>query len=248
MSLDLKKLDKEFDTFLENLTPEKYADYIDSLSILEKISRNKGRFVIDSLDKDKLYLAEMCLLSGKLELNLPDSDIFKTDDGRIKQLQNLHKIEDLPFYKDFGNYLIDKYVGSGEIINMQYFIKHPNYKMTAPHQDGIYFNDIDSDIITFWIPLQDVDETNSTMYYKDWDGTRTLTKHKPIGKNIRNRSGDVGVSQFIEESNLSEYKPVYLKYGQGVVHNQFSEHYSGINKTDNVRYAITCIIKVKNEK
>jgi hypothetical protein len=32
---------------------------------------------------------------------------------------------------------------------MQYFVKHPNYKITAPHQDGAYFEDNDSDILTF---------------------------------------------------------------------------------------------------
>jgi hypothetical protein len=37
----------------------------------------------------------------------------------------------------------------GTVINMQYFVKHPNYKITAPHQDGAYFEDNDSDILTF---------------------------------------------------------------------------------------------------
>jgi hypothetical protein len=65
---------------------------------------------------------------------------------------------------------------------MQYFVKHPNYKITAPHQDGAYFEDNDSDILTFWIPLHSVSSETSTMFYHDWDGKREIVEHKDCKK------------------------------------------------------------------
>jgi ectoine hydroxylase-related dioxygenase (phytanoyl-CoA dioxygenase family) len=70
----------------------------------------------------------------------------------------------------------------GTVINMQYFVKHPNYKITAPHQDGAFFEDNDSDILTFWIPLHSVSSETSTMFYHDWDGKRELSNIKIVVK------------------------------------------------------------------
>jgi ectoine hydroxylase-related dioxygenase (phytanoyl-CoA dioxygenase family) len=127
---------------------------------------------------------------------------------------------------------------------MQYFIKHPNYKITAPHQDGAYFDNLEDDILTFWIPLHHVDEKTSTMFYVDWDGKREIIPHDNCGTNVRNRTGKVGMSQYTSKYDLSEFKPVELDYGDLVVHNQFSVHYSNENSGEKPRIAITCIIKL----
>jgi ectoine hydroxylase-related dioxygenase (phytanoyl-CoA dioxygenase family) len=132
----------------------------------------------------------------------------------------------------------------GEVLNMQYFIKHPDYKITAPHQDGAYFDNLDDDILTFWIPLHDVDASTSTMFYADWNGKREIIKHEDCGSNLRTRTGKTGMSQYTSEIPMNVFTPVELKYGDCVVHNQFSVHYSNENSTTNPRIAITCIIKL----
>jgi ectoine hydroxylase-related dioxygenase (phytanoyl-CoA dioxygenase family) len=98
----------------------------------------------------------------------------------------------------------------GTVINMQYFVKHPNYKITAPHQDGAYFEDNDSDILTFWIPLHSVSSETSTMFYHDWDGKREIVEHKDCGKNNRTRTGKTGVSQYTDIHPLEDFTPVDL--------------------------------------
>lgn len=171
-------------------------------------------------------------------------NVFKTKNGDVKQIQNCQTSW---LFLMIATY-IQKTLGyDGEVLNMQYFIKHPDYKITAPHQDGAYFDNLDDDILTFWIPLHDVDETTSTMFYVDWDGKREIIKHDDCGSNKRTRTGKTGMSQYTSEYPLEDFTPVILKYGDCVVHNQFSVHYSNENSTDKPRIAITCIIKLNKK-
>lgn len=174
-------------------------------------------------------------------LQCKPENVFRTKNGDVKQIQNcqnwilFHELATV--IKDMGY--------DGEVLNMQYFIKHPEYKITAPHQDGAYFDSVDDDILTFWIPLHDVNTETSTMFYVDWDGKREIIKHEECGSNLRTRTGKTGMSQYTSEYPLESFTPVELSYGDCVVHNQFSVHYSNENKTDKPRIAITCIIKLK---
>ena len=110
---------------------------------------------------------------------------------------------------------------------------------------AIDFDNLDDDILTFWIPLHNVDTETSTMFYHDWNGEREVLEHKDCGSNLRTRTGKTGMSQCIPDIPLELFTPVELKYGDCVVHNQFSVHYSNENSTDKPRVAITCIIKLK---
>lgn len=173
-----------------------------------------------------------------------DDDVFRTANGDIKQIQNLHK--KYPF--DYHCKQIVHELGvKGELLNMQYFIKHPDYKITAPHQDGAYFDNLDDDILTFWIPLHNVNVETSTMFYTDWDGKREIKQHSECGTNKRTRTGKTGMSQYTDIYPLEDFKPVELEYGDCVVHNQFAVHYSNENKTDKPRIALTLIIKLNKE-
>lgn len=174
-----------------------------------------------------------------------DTDVFRTQNGDVKQIQNCQVLD---VFKEIADHIKNICPFDVEVMNMQYFIKHPNYKITAPHQDGAYFDDIDSDIYTFWIPLHPVNVETSTMFYYDWDGTREILPHENVGTNVRSRTGKVGYSQYTSIYPLDEFKPVILDYGDCVVHNQFSTHYSNENSTDKPRIAITCILKINNNK
>jgi ectoine hydroxylase-related dioxygenase (phytanoyl-CoA dioxygenase family) len=168
-------------------------------------------------------------------------NVFRTKNGDVKQIQNCHGYN---LFIYLAKHIKEVLGYDGEVINMQYFIKHPDYKITAPHQDGAYFDNNDDDILTFWIPLHDVDVSTSTMFYSDWDGKREIIKHEDCGSNLRTRTGKTGMSQYTSEIPMEDFTPVELKYGDCVVHNQFSVHYSNENSTTKPRIAITCIIKL----
>jgi ectoine hydroxylase-related dioxygenase (phytanoyl-CoA dioxygenase family) len=173
-------------------------------------------------------------------LQCNSEDVFRTKNGDVKQIQNCQK---WALFSELSHIIKDMGY-DGEVLNMQYFIKHPDYKITAPHQDGAYFDNLDDDILTFWIPLHDVDVSTSTMFYADWNGKREIIKHEDCGSNLRTRTGKTGMSQYTSEIPMNVFTPVELKYGDCVVHNQFSVHYSNENSTTNPRIAITCIIKL----
>lgn len=177
-------------------------------------------------------------------LQCKPENVFRTKNGDVKQIQNCQNF--IPFYQ-ISKYIKENLGYDGEVLNMQYFIKHPEYKITAPHQDGAYFDDNDSDILTFWIPLHKVTVETSTMFYLDWDGKREILEHQDCGSNLRTRTGKTGMSQCITDIPLEDFTPVELKYGDCVVHNQFSVHYSNENSTTEPRIAITCIIKLNKK-
>tara|TARA_R110000782_G_scaffold270273_1_gene370183 strand:+ start:5642 stop:6268 length:627 start_codon:yes stop_codon:yes gene_type:complete len=195
---------------------------------------------------DKFLLSGVSRDLEEVALSCKTDDVFRTANGDIKQIQNLQNLE---WFKFISNWIQNDLGYKGTVLNMQYFVKHPDYKITAPHQDGAYFDDVDDDILTFWIPLHDVNESTSTMFYHDWNGKREIINHENCGTNVRIRTGKTGMSQYTSEIPLEDFTPVELKYGDCVVHNQFSVHYSNENSTDKPRIAITCIIKLnKNGK
>jgi ectoine hydroxylase-related dioxygenase (phytanoyl-CoA dioxygenase family) len=189
------------------------------------------KFLLNGVSRDLETVALQC----------KPEDVFRTANGDIKQIQNLQNLE---WFKFISNWIQNDLGYKGTVLNMQYFVKHPDYKITAPHQDGAYFDNLDDDILTFWIPLHDVDVSTSTMFYHDWNGVREIINHENCGTNIRTRTGKTGMSQYTSEIPLEDFTPVELKYGDCVVHNQFSVHYSNENSTDKPRIAITCIMKI----
>lgn len=64
-------------------------------------------------------------------------DVFLTEFGP-KQIQHLEGVE---FFKKFSDNLKRITNIEGDVLNMQIFIKYPDYKITSPHQDGAYFDD-----------------------------------------------------------------------------------------------------------
>ena len=86
----------------------------------------------------------------QVALTKDSSDVFRTANGDVKQIQNMQNDKG---FKLISNWIESMLRYKGEVLNMQYFIKHPKYKITAPHQDGAYFDNLDDDILTFWIPL-----------------------------------------------------------------------------------------------
>ena len=73
-------------------------------------------------------------------LQCQSENVFKTKNGNVKQIQNC---QNFTLFHQISKYIKENLGYGGEVLNMQYFIKHPEYKITAPHQDGAYFDDID---------------------------------------------------------------------------------------------------------
>lgn len=175
----------------------------------------------------------------EISKSVDNKDVFRTKLGDIKQIQNL----------DFNvlNPLLAKLIGATEyeILNNQYFCKPPNYKMTSAHQDNAYFDSTDN-IVTFWIPLQDVNLLNSCMFYVPGSHKKGLIEHKPIGTNVRTRTGKTGLSLYSDYYKNEDFHMVPMKKGDILVHDKNTMHFSSPNLTDEYRLAITCIMRIKS--
>lgn len=168
-------------------------------------------------------------------------DVFRTKLGDIKQIQNLQHNDG---FKVLNEMLADL-IGAKEykILNNQYFCKPPNYKMTSAHQDNAYFNS-EEEVYTFWIPLQDVNLLNSCMFYVPGSHLDGLVEHKPIGTNVRTRTGKTGFSLYSDYYKNSDFVKVPMKKGDILIHDKNTMHFSSPNLSDEYRMAVTCIIKV----
>lgn len=181
------------------------------------------------------------------DLNLDDyvkssesSNVFMCEHGP-KQIQHL---ESRPEIKKFAEKIRTLFEES-KVLNMQFFIKHPNYKITAPHQDGAYFES-SADIVTFWIPLQDVNPNNSCLFYLPGSHKLGLLEHQTCGTTVRTRTGRTGLSLEYKKEPIEKYQPVPMKVGDALVHDQYALHYSSTNNTDKPRIALTCILQLSN--
>ena len=168
-----------------------------------------------------------------------DKDVFRTKLGDIKQIQNL-------WFRELNPMLIDLIAPHREfeVLNNQYFCKPPHYKETSAHQDNAYFES-QEEVYTFWIPLQDVDILNSCMFYVPGSHLKGLQEHKPIGTNVRTRTGKKGVSLYSDVYKNEDYVSVPMKAGQILVHDKNCMHFSSPNLSDEYRIAITAIVKLK---
>lgn len=165
-------------------------------------------------------------------------DVFRTKLGDIKQIQNLH-------FGVVNDMLVNLIAPDRKfiVLNNQYFCKPPHYKETSAHQDNAYFES-NSDVFTFWIPLQDVDIENSCMFYVPGSHRHGLVEHKPIGTNVRTRTGKTGFSLYSDVYKNDEYVKVPMSAGQILVHDKNTMHFSSPNLSDEYRLAVTAIIKL----
>lgn len=172
-------------------------------------------------------------------------DVFRTKLGDIKQIQNLHKYipEDV---NPFNAYLADL-IGAKDytILNNQYFCKPPNYKMTSAHQDNAYFESNDN-VVTFWVPFNQVDILNSCMFYVPGSQNDGLVEHKAIGTNVRTRTDKTGVSMYSDVYKNIDFVKVPMVVGDILVHDKNTMHFSSPNLSDDYRMAITCIMKINS--
>lgn len=231
-----KEPSKEFLAELKRLNTQVYFSYVKNYSGYEIYGS-----VIDHNDICNIdIILESCKFAS--------TDMFLQDNGKVKQYQNLHT------YPEVWDYLlnifkkVNKVVPMNKLLNVQVFQKWPGSDITKPHQDGWYFNQLDSNLLkcptlkTCWIPLCDVDEKNSCMYY--YTGSHLsgeIYPHDEGGK-WRIRTGVKGYAGYtLHNLNDSAWTPVPLSAGDMVVHLPFTLHYSSKNNSNMVRRALTFI-------
>ena len=172
---------------------------------------------------------------------MPENQVYYDQKNQKESLKQIQKMFE---YNTFFNNLIHgriyelagKLLGENpKVINLQYFNKSPKYsKPTPPHQDGFYFKIKPIKAITFWLALDDVNETNGAIQYY-------LGSHKQGLKDHQN-SGILGFSQRIPEEDVSlkECKKITLicKAGTLLAHDALMIHSADSNRSSHSRKSL----------
>ena len=215
-------------------------------SNLETIQKFKedGYFV----NKEMFDSEELKEIKDQLELyidevvpKMPENQVYYDQKNQKESLKQIQKMFE---YNTFFNDLIHgriyelagKLLGENpKVINLQYFNKSPKYsKPTPPHQDGFYFKIKPIKAITFWLALDDVNETNGAIQYY-------LGSHKQ-GLKDHQKSGILGFSQRIPEEDVSlkECKKITLicKAGTLLAHDALMIHSADSNRSSHSRKSL----------
>ena len=116
---------------------------------------------------------------------------------------------------------------------MQFFNKPPGSEATPAHQDGYYFCLVPNEALTFWMPLDDVDDDNGTLHYIAGSNHHGILPHNP--------SSTLGFSQGLATSDLSQYgTEVTCKVNRGdvLVHHSKIIHFTQSNSSNRQRRVI----------
>ena len=212
--------------------------------IIKFVTIEKKRFF---LIEDTISVNTSIEVSREHGLGSPNN--VGNNEKQPRLFQHLHLKLGLEFIKEIGDYINQYFKLNGTVVNMLLFIKHPDpssvntssspnneghHTITQPHQDGAHFGRSDN-YITFWIPLSNVNTENSCLHYLN-------DSHK--GGILPHEFDRVELSLVYDNVPLDKFTPVEMNVGDMICHHPYTLHYSNINKTNEVRYAIGCIIRL----
>ena len=114
------------------------------------------------------------------------------------------------------------------------FAKAPGVgKPTPPHQDGNYFMLVPNEALTFWLPIDLVDQENGCVRYVRGSHGRGMRHHELSGV----FGFSLGITDYSAEDEKRE-TPVCLQPGDAVIHHSMTIHRADTNPTDRLRRAI----------
>jgi len=168
---------------------------------------------------------------------LPTDKVFyeaSNDTTSIKQI--FHLSDYYPYFEGLlrgskietmAENLLGEKTGQGFV---EYFNKPAGVgKPTPPHQDCYYFMLTPPQALTFWIPLEDVDEENGCLRYVTGSHTRGI---RPHGR-TQTLGFSQGITDFGKELDIDNEVPVPAQTGDVLVHHSMTIHRADGNNSAN---------------
>jgi len=195
-------------------------------------SSDEARGLTDHVER---YVAEVVP-------TLPAEAVFYEDKERPATMMRLDMMEKYDPYFDellrgerytglasalLGDTVVPKFV--------EMFAKVPRIgKPTPPHQDGNYFMLVPNEALTFWLPIDPVDEENGCIRYGQGSHQRGMRKHER--SNVFGFS--LGITDYGTKEDENYETAVCLQPGDAVIHHSMTIHRTDDNPTDRPRRAI----------
>jgi phytanoyl-CoA hydroxylase len=173
---------------------------------------------------------------------LPAEAVFYENKQRPETMMRLDMMEKYDLYFDellcgerftafastlLGDTVVPKFV--------EMFAKVPRIgKPTPPHQDGNYFMLVPNEALTFWLPIDPVDEENGCIRYSRGSHQRGMRNHER--SNVFGFS--LGITDYGTKEDEANETAVCLQPGDAVIHHSMTIHRTDDNPTDRPRRAI----------
>ena len=172
---------------------------------------------------------------------LPSDAIFYED---REQPESLMRLEGMGTYDPYFDRLLRgaRYTGLASSLlddtavpqYAEMFAKPPRVgKPTPPHQDGNYFMLLPNEALTFWLPIDSVDQQNGCVRYVRGSHRRGMRHHALSGV----FGFSLGITDYGDEDEKRE-TPVCLQPGDAVIHHSMTIHRADANPSDRQRRAI----------
>ena len=188
----------------------------------------------DLFDHTEQYIA-------RIVPTLPSEAVFYEDKDKPETMMRLESLDKHDSYFD-GMLRGQRYTGIAATLldddvvprYSEMFAKAPRIgKPTPPHQDGNYFNLVPNEALTFWLPIDPVDEENGCVRYVRGSHRRGMRPHALSGV----FGFSLGVTDYGAEDEELE-TAVCLEPGDAVIHHSMTIHRTDANPTDRLRRAI----------
>ncbi|MCX5658549.1 MAG: phytanoyl-CoA dioxygenase family protein [Planctomycetota bacterium] len=172
---------------------------------------------------------------------LPATEVFYEDKARpetIKQMQNMQKydagLEKLMLSDRFLGFASGLFGRPAVARGVEWFNKPAKIgAMTPPHQDGYYFMLEPNEALTFWLALEEVDQSNGCIRYipgSHLTGVRPHARTDVLGFSQ-------GITDFGPDDSANE-KCMIVSPGDLLVHHSLCIHRADANKSNRSRRAL----------
>lgn len=156
----------------------------------------------------------------------------RNDPSSLKQMFHLSEydpyFEELmnsPRFRGLAELLLGEKTAKGQV---EYFNKPAGIgKLTPPHQDSYYFMLTPPQALTFWLPLEDVDEENGCLHYIRGSHRKGMRPH--------GRTSILGFSQGITDFGTDDDRAndvaMPVSTGGVLIHHGMTIHYAHGNRS-----------------
>ena len=171
---------------------------------------------------------------------LPPEAAFFTDYSKPKTLckmQSLNRYDD--WFRNLNengshvglleHFLRDQFSPQG----LEWFDKLPAAEGTPPHQDGFYWCRKPNVACGLWVALEPATLKNGCLWYARGSHSAGIQPHAPSGV-LGFSQGIVGFDQTAADAVVAELEP-----GDAVAHHAATVHWTGANKTEDHRRALS---------
>lgn len=182
---------------------------------------------------------------------LPDEFVFYEDKQKPETMFRLEQISKHdPFFEDMRK--DERYTGLASTLlddavvpqQAEVFAKAPLIgKPTPPHQDGNYFRLVPNEALTFWLPIDSVDEGNGCVRYVRGSHLCGMRRHE-----LSNVFGfSLGITDYGSEDEKKEVA-VCVEPGDAIIHHGMTIHRTDANPSDRLRRAIGLVYYAKRAR